>query len=350
MFPLAFPYKVLQKARKKDWVYDPFCGRGTTNFAARLLGINSYGVDSNPIAQAVAQSKLAHATENEIYARCKDVLFENREVDLPQGEFWDLAYHENTLSDVCKMRDYFLNKTLLDEIDISLRAIVLGILHGPKMKTQSSYLSNQMPRTFSTKPNYSVQYWNKNGIVADKVDLTALVKRKAEYVFNEHLPDGVAGSVILGDSRSIKEPFEQKMDWVVTSPPYYGMSTYEQDQWLRNWFLGGTDHVNYTSKAQLKHGSELTFINDLAKVWSNTASKCRPDAKMIIRFGALPSKSVRTPGEIIRESLKAADCGWDLKAIRYAGEPIPSNRQANQFKGTTGTYIEEIDVYATLNI
>lgn len=350
MFPLAFPYKVLQKARKKDWVYDPFCGRGTTNFAARLLGVNSYGVDSNPIAQAVAQSKLVHATQSNIYARCISVLEDYHEVSVPQGEFWELAYHQNTLRDICKMREYFLQKTLLDEIDISLRAIVLGILHGPKMKTQASYLSNQMPRTFSTKPNYSVQYWKKNSIVADEVDLSVLVKRKAEYVFNEHLPGGVSGSVLLGDSRSIKDSFEQKMDWVVTSPPYYGMSTYEQDQWLRNWFLGGTDYVNYTSNAQLKHGSELTFINDLAKVWHNTASKCRPDAKMIIRFGALPSRSVRTPGEIIRESIKSADCGWELKAIRYAGEPVPSNRQANQFKGTTGTYIEEIDVYATLNI
>ncbi len=50
MFPLSFPFKVLCNAQKTDLVYDPFCGRGTTNYAARLLGIKSYGVDSNSFA------------------------------------------------------------------------------------------------------------------------------------------------------------------------------------------------------------------------------------------------------------------------------------------------------------
>ncbi|WP_265831220.1 DNA methyltransferase [Pedobacter sp. MR2016-24] len=350
MFPLAFPFQTLQRARKTDLVYDPFCGRGTTNFAARLLGLNSYGVDSNPIAQAVAQSKLLYVSEKEIDARCRAVLAEMPDTDLPQGEYWELAYHPETLAEVCKLRKYFMTKTLLDDIDISLRAIILGILHGPKMKTQASYLSNQMPRTFATKPNYSVQYWIKNGLIADKVDLASLVKRKAAYVFNEELPRKVGGQIILGDSRSIADSFDQDIGWVITSPPYFGMSTYEQDQWLRNWFLGGSDQVNYSSASQLKHGSETTFINDLAKVWSNTALKCKPNAKMVIRFGALPSLSVKTPREIIKESLVIADCGWELKALRSAGKPFPAKRQANQFKGQTGTYVEEIDVYATLTI
>ena len=48
MFPLKFPFKHLSRASKEDWVLDPFCGRGTTNFAARLLGLNSVGIDSSP--------------------------------------------------------------------------------------------------------------------------------------------------------------------------------------------------------------------------------------------------------------------------------------------------------------
>jgi hypothetical protein len=350
MFPLLFPFKALKNAKKSDIVYDPFCGRGTTNFAARLLGLKSYGVDSNPIAQAIAQSKLVYAQVDEIYNRCKNILKRINDLSLPQGEFWELAYHPNTLLDICKLRQYFLNKTILDAIDIALRAIVLGILHGPKMKTQPSYLSNQMPRTFSTKPNYSIQFWKKNDLKPEYVNLLDLVKRKATYVFNEHLPFNVGGDILLGDSRLIPDFLEERFNWVVTSPPYFGMSTYKQDQWLRNWFLGGDSQVNYSNETQLKHGSETSFIKDLAKVWTNTASKCTPNAKMIIRFGALPSKSDRIPGELIKESLTMADCGWRLSTVRSAGEPLSSNRQANQFKGGTGSYIEEIDVYATLKI
>jgi len=40
MFPLDFPLDILRKrALPGDRVLDPFCGRGTTNFAARLVGL-----------------------------------------------------------------------------------------------------------------------------------------------------------------------------------------------------------------------------------------------------------------------------------------------------------------------
>src|SRR5205809_972792 len=53
MFPLEFPVRVLSRhSHPTKWVLDPFCGRGTTNFAARLLGLPSVGLDSSPIAAA----------------------------------------------------------------------------------------------------------------------------------------------------------------------------------------------------------------------------------------------------------------------------------------------------------
>ena len=46
---------------------------------------------------------------------------------------------------------------------------------------------------------------------------------------------------------------ETRFDWVITSPPYYGMRTYIPDQWLRNWFVGGPDAVDYTNRDQVVH-------------------------------------------------------------------------------------------------
>lgn len=349
MFPLIFPYKALSNAKSTDLVYDPFCGRGTTNYAARLLGISSYGVDSNPVAYAIAQAKFVNVKPEDIFSRCVDILKNSQVTIIPQSEFWELAYNHDTLMDLCILRDYLNNKSHLDKIDIALRAVTLGILHGPVMKTQPSYLSNQMPRTFATKPDYSVKYWNERSLKPRYVNLAELIKRKAKYIFNEELPKKVSGKIVLGDSRTINNVFEKKFDWVITSPPYYGMSTYEQDQWLRNWFLGGSEKVEYSTKSQLKHWSENAFTKDLAKVWSNAAKKSKPNAKLIIRFGALPSKSDKTPSELIKESLALADCGWKIRTIHTAGQPIDSKRQANQFKNTAAGYIEEIDVFAILN-
>jgi hypothetical protein len=349
MFPLSFPYSLLKKAKKGDVVYDPFCGRGTTNYAARLLGLKSIGVDSNPVAHAIAQAKLVNVRPRDVISLCKEIVINTKISEIPNSEFWDRAYHPLTLIDINKARTYFFKKTNLSQNDIALRAIILGVLHGPLMLTQSSYLSNQMPRTFSTKPDYSINYWKKKRLRPRYVDLVDLVEKKTRYIFNTETPAKTQGRILLGDSRNISDQIEQNYNWIITSPPYFGMSTYEQDQWLRNWFMGGSDKVDYSRNYQINHGSEDIFIKDLSNVWIETAKKSKVNGNLIIRFGALPSKSERTPVEIIKDSLILSNCGWRIKTIRNAGKPIDSKRQANQFKNKTGRYIEEIDVYATLD-
>src|SRR6266850_529225 len=74
MFPLDFPLKRLRNARPGEWVIDPFCGRGSTNYAARLLGLPSVGVDSNPVAAAIAEAKLVATTPEWIVRTCKRIL------------------------------------------------------------------------------------------------------------------------------------------------------------------------------------------------------------------------------------------------------------------------------------
>ena len=62
MFPLSFPLWALKHASPRAVVLDPFCGRGTSNYAARYLGLRSYGIDTSPVAVAIAKAKLADAT------------------------------------------------------------------------------------------------------------------------------------------------------------------------------------------------------------------------------------------------------------------------------------------------
>src|ERR1700749_618650 len=69
MFPLEFPLHLLRKHKAQyPTVYDPFCGRGTTIYAARKLGLRSYGLDTSPIAAAIAQAKLASVELEKVIA------------------------------------------------------------------------------------------------------------------------------------------------------------------------------------------------------------------------------------------------------------------------------------------
>src|SRR5688572_11530042 len=202
MFPLKFPFNVLKSAIESDIILDPFCGRGTSNYAARLRGISSYGIDSNQVATAVAEAKFFKINPSLIVEKATQILSETNEFDIPEGEFWDLAYNKKTLNEICKFRTYFKSKRLSKEEKV-LRAIILGILHGPILKTVKSYLSNQMPRTFATKPDYSVKYWKENKLFPKYVDTLQLIRKKATFVFNDNLPQSVDGKIINGDSRKL---------------------------------------------------------------------------------------------------------------------------------------------------
>jgi hypothetical protein len=126
------------------------------------------------------------------------------------------------------------------------------------------------------------------------------------------------------------------------------MDTYLPDQWLRNWFLGGSETVDYITKGQVSHDSEPSLINELSLVWRSVAMVCEPKAHLIIRFGRLP-RYKSDPSFILRRSIKKADCGWRVTTVRSAGPSARGNRQAKQFgSGRVGNAVDEIDLYATL--
>src|SRR5438552_10130185 len=90
MFPLSFPYRRLRTVKRGSWVLDPFCGRGTTNVAARLLGLPSVGIDSSPVATAIAAAKLCNVRPSQVVDECRSLLIEEKSAAyVPTGEFWE---------------------------------------------------------------------------------------------------------------------------------------------------------------------------------------------------------------------------------------------------------------------
>jgi hypothetical protein len=222
----------------------------------------------------------------------------------------------------------------------------LGALHGPIQKTSPSYFSNQCPRTYAPKPAYATRFWQEHGLVPKFVDVLAVIERRAKRYYGT--PSNILGAVRLADSRKAKslqpETSETRFDWVITSPPYYGMRTYIPDQWLRNWFVGGPDAVDYTNRNQIIHSSPEDFAADLRQVWRNVEHVCAKDAKMVIRFGCVTDRCA-DPLRLIKSSL--TDSGWRISTIREAGSAAVGKRQADTFLRTRTTPPIEYDVWTT---
>ena len=349
MFPLDFPLDHLRLYPDARRVLDPFCGRGTTLYAARLAGRQAVGIDINPVAVAVARAKTVQASPVAVVQLAKRILRDMGEVDIPEGEFWDWGFHPCTLREVAALRDGLRTCTDTPTAQL-LRALLLGVLHGPRNKGAPSYLSNQMPRTYASKPAYAVRYWRMHALDPVRVDTLDVIKRRADHVLND-CPPRTPGRVVLGDAARSVMALRQRFDMVITSPPYYGMRTYVADQWLRNWFIGGASEVPYGSEGQLaRQSSQAAFVSALADVWRAAASRCRPQGRLVIRFGALPSAKV-SPEELMVASLRQAGAGWLVRDVRPVGVPSRHRRQAEQFNGSgrvVGRAVDEVDVTAEL--
>lgn len=346
MFPLEFPLRVLRdRAQQQDWVLDPFCGRGTTNYAARLLGLSSYGVDSSPVAVALTRAKLADARAADVI-RVTSRLLQSMpsRVSVPKGEFWERAFEKSVLRQICWLRKELLRNCNSDS-RILLRAIMLGALHGPRTKVKPSHLSNQCPRTFAPKPDYAVRYWRTHRLDPPRVSVLDVVAARADrYLGNR--PRRTPTVVTIGDSRSDGVLGTQKFNWIVTSPPYYGMRTYIPDQWLRSWFLGGPPKVAYRPpQKELAHTSPDVFAENLRRVWQNAAANAEPDARLVVRFGGISDRDV-DPMALMKLSL--SDSGWRLQTAVSAGDANAGRRQAAQFVQRGSAPKEEHDYYAVL--
>lgn len=346
MFPLSFPLGILQRrSRPGHAVLDPFCGRGTTNFAARLLGLTSLGVDSSPVATAVTAAKLVSASPASILNVLDRILGSEIVHQVPQGEFWEWAFDAEVLHTLSKLRQALI-RDCRSSARVALRGIVLGALHGPRQKFVPSYFSNQSPRTFAPKPGYAVRFWKAHRQKPQQIDVRKVIVHRAHRFYGCAVPR-VDSHVSLADSRdkAALDPAtaRRRFNWVVTSPPYYGMKTYVPDQWLRNWFVGGPSNVDYTLSGQLTHSGPDEFARDLRSVWVNAWGACAAGARLVIRFGGIRDRNVE-PLELLKESLTQS--GWKIETVRSAGNAQDGRRQAHSFLRVRTNPVLEYDVWA----
>lgn len=347
MFPLAFPHTILKRyAVANHAVCDPFCGRGTTVLAARMLELKAIGIDSNPLAAALTDAKLVHTTPEAIIEAMKAILEEVRSSkSRPRGEFWGLAFHPEVLNILCRLRQGLM-ENCATPARRALRAIILGGLHGPKTKrfSRSSYFSNQCPRTYSPKPGYAVRFWRRRRMQPRRVNVERIVSARAERYFAKSAPYLAGGHAVKSDARrrGALGSFRGTIDWIITSPPYYGMRTYTPDQWLRLWFLGGPAEPSYADTEQLTHASPEAFADDLSSVWKNLANRASDGCRLVVRFGAINDRRL-DPVELFRSSLRHS--GWRITTVHAAGRPPRGRRQAEHF-GTTSELLDEFDIWA----
>lgn len=221
-------------SRLGDVVLDPFSGKGTAPLEACLNGRIGIGNDLSPEAYVLTRAKVRPVPYRRVFEWIKWAESKINPSDYSISEVSNdvRAFFSNyTLRQILAVRD-LINETKDEDLANFMKALMLGILHGPTRM----HLSVKCSHSFSMAPGYVKRYVKENCIRKPRRNVLKCLRMKAERVFRDGIP-AVKGEAYMEDARklSIEDEF---VDFIITSPPYFNMQTYAWDNWLRLWFLG----------------------------------------------------------------------------------------------------------------
>ena len=226
------------------------------------------------------------------------------------------------------------------KVDRTLMAFILIHLHGKRLGS----LSNQMRDSKAMAPDYAVRWWIMHEMRPPNIDPLAFLEQRIERRYKKGTPD-LAGEVLLGDSVQLlnsnrrRRAFASPFDLLFTSPPYYGVTNYHYDQWLRLWMLGHDPTPRWRgSRWQRKFQSRSDYRDLLAGVFKGAALRLHDNAIVVVRTDAREFTHSATV-----EALKEA---FPNKALCEEPRPIEKQTQTALY-GDTSEKPGEVDIIMT---
>lgn len=262
MFPLDFAFEVVNKySMEGDYIIDPFAGRCSSIYAGGVLGRNSLGIEINPVGWLYGTVKLQPANEEKVVDRLLEIYgkknYYSRAIErMPQ--FYRFCFCDEVLKFLLAARAHLEWQNNI--VDATLMSILLVYLHGKL----GEGLSNQMRMTKSMGMNYSIQWWKKNKMIKPpEINPFEFILKKINWRYEKGKPKITESAVVFGDSSNelikIVERANSnniKFSLLFTSPPYYSITDYHADQWLRLWLLGSSENPQ-----TLKDKHKGRFVN-----------------------------------------------------------------------------------------
>jgi hypothetical protein len=346
MFPERFAqHWISEMSAPGDLVLDPFCGRGTTPFQALLQDRRALASDTNAVAYCVTRAKINAPSKARVLRRLAQL---RRDYDptaeaqrtQPLPEFFGFAFAPTTLNQLLYLRRRLRWRT--SDTDAFIAALLLGSLHGESDRS-AAYLSNRMPRTISTKPQYSIRWWTRYGFEPPERDAFGILRQRVDFRYATPPPTG-SGEVFHGDMRglpTIARRHQRRVKLAVTSPPYLDTTSFEEDQWLRLWFLGGPPRptIGRVSRDD-RHWSATPYWALIADMWRCLGRLMSEDSHVIIRIG-----THRSPPHEIVERMEAA-ASFARRTIALDSWTVSDivRRQTDAFRPGTHGHRSEVDL------
>lgn len=346
-FEEAFSFELIWKlldrleATADDYVFDPFCGSGTTLFASMIRGIPSLGVDTLPVAWFVSKTlpTVLFLKEGEITKIWKE-LSPTIESCIPASIVQDVpvmkvAFENPVLVTLRKM------KTAIDDLPTPYRDVFLflffSILEECSLMSKENRYLNLNPNKKGSDP---INAMNRRIHAVE----TGVAAKKFSGA-RENVPE-----VFLDDTRNLSRTFQRKPTILMTSPPYvdkidytrsyalelcfHFVKTLEEFERLKKNLLRSYAESHVLEGEDLPHPAVEEVVTALKKKTDNSCI-----STMVAAYFIDMKKAIKEWYHVLSRNARVAIVVDD---VRYEGEIVPVDLILSDMAAEAGFAAEKI--------
>lgn len=275
-------------------ILDPFCGSGTTVVEGVLNGMDSVGIDLNPIAYLISKAKsnsysLQDISEiknfiSEIQPQPNIGLFtngngkSNETISIPDFPNRDHWFQENVSYELAKLKskiDRVENQKVKDILICAFSKIIVRV-------------SNQ-----DSEVRYTAKNKNHPDGIVFSLFITTISNYLDELNDNEHFISAKA-EIFNGDTNEVLKNFsDNHFDFVITSPPYINTFDYYLYHKMRMFWLGydhrpvrqkeiGNHHRIDTKKFEV---AKAEYIQSMTEIMNGLSRVSKPNSYFVMVIG-----------------------------------------------------------------
>lgn len=274
--------QVITQLPQEGTLLDPFCGSGTIVYEAQKWGLNSIGVDNNPIAVLLSKAKTQHIDPIKTINHCRTLIKKSKKVTTSQkmNKWSRRFFHEKSAEEIMNLL-YFKKEMSCYERCAFYGAIALSARACNHYKWSSTSIGKVI------EPKIYVNVYEK---------FLMKVKKHIQYVDGNN-----PGQIFQYDSRKLSEILDNNsIDFVYTSPPYFDALDYT-GYYTRIIYELDDDFDRKEIRSSLTQ-SLSTYAKDMKEILSEIQRVCKVGATIIFVVGDKKTKGkVINGGEFFSE-------------------------------------------------
>ncbi|QLK25127.1 site-specific DNA-methyltransferase [Natrinema zhouii] len=292
-----------------DTILDPFSGSGTVPLEAAIEKREAIGIDRNPYSILLSKAKLHPPKSEEEAKESAEKYLSKIEPESGVGtddipEWVAEFFHPKTLSGIVQ-----LAPLLRENDEHFLLACLLGILHHQRPGFLSYPASNLRPYLRDEKfprDQYPEKYEYR--------EIRPRLFSKIERAFRRapEFDNSLQQTIYSGDSAEVinEEIQKDRLDTIITSPPYMNKLDYGRDNRLRLYFLGVEDYEDLDGSPE----NRQQYRDFLDNFLSEATNALQPGGNLIFVMGeSQRSGAAVDTSEVLANMVKNEEYGMSVK-------------------------------------